>query len=81
MNRRTAVLGALAVYCAAAARPLLSSPPPYRVIVNPGNPLASLERRFLADAFFKKAIAWPGGEKTMRENVTANQLLTIHTGE
>jgi hypothetical protein len=34
-------------------------PPPYRVIVNPKNPVASINRTFLQDAFLKKTRHWP----------------------
>jgi hypothetical protein len=34
-------------------------PAPYRVIVNPKNPLASVDRTFLQDAFLKKTRHWP----------------------
>lgn len=33
----------------------------YRVIVHPAVPVAKLERRFVADAFLKKVVEWPGG--------------------
>lgn len=35
-----------------------SPPGAFRVIVNPRNPAASVERKFLADAFLKKATRW-----------------------
>jgi ABC-type phosphate transport system substrate-binding protein len=34
----------------------------YEVIVNPANPNASVDRRFLAEAFLKKTTEWPNGE-------------------
>jgi ABC-type phosphate transport system substrate-binding protein len=34
----------------------------YRIIVHPGNSSASLDRRFLAEAFLKKTTRWPDGE-------------------
>jgi ABC-type phosphate transport system substrate-binding protein len=34
----------------------------FRVIVNPANPTSSVERRFLADAFFKKTTRWSDDE-------------------
>ena len=34
----------------------------YRVIVNPTNELATVDRQFLADAFLKKTTTWPHGE-------------------
>jgi ABC-type phosphate transport system substrate-binding protein len=36
--------------------------PPYRIIVNDSNPVDSVERRFLADAFLKKVTVWSSGE-------------------
>jgi hypothetical protein len=36
--------------------------PVYRVIVNPRNPSGSIERRFLAQAFLRKASQWDDGE-------------------
>ncbi|HEX2730556.1 MAG TPA: hypothetical protein VHM70_03090 [Polyangiaceae bacterium] len=33
-----------------------------RLIVNPANPVNSVEREFLADAFLKKTTRWPDGE-------------------
>jgi ABC-type phosphate transport system substrate-binding protein len=34
----------------------------YRVVVNAGNPQASVDRRFLADAFLKKVTRWGAGD-------------------
>jgi ABC-type phosphate transport system substrate-binding protein len=36
--------------------------PAYQIIVHPANPMASVEREFLADAFLKKVATWPSGE-------------------
>ena len=33
----------------------------YKIIVNPANPTGSLERKFLEDAFLKKATTWSDG--------------------
>lgn len=38
------------------------APPPYRVIVHPNNPISSVDRQFLADAFLKKVKRWPNRE-------------------
>ena|SRR5688572_11025144 len=38
-----------------------ATPAGYHVVAHPQNPLASAERKFLADAFLKKAIRWPNG--------------------
>jgi ABC-type phosphate transport system substrate-binding protein len=52
-----------AAACAAlAGQPHAAGPAAYRVIVNPSNPTASVERRFLADVFLKKATRWGDGE-------------------
>jgi ABC-type phosphate transport system substrate-binding protein len=53
------LLGALAVSAVASAQTASVS---YRLIVNPRNPAASVERRFLAEAFLKKTSSWPSGE-------------------
>jgi len=36
-------------------------PPAYRVIVNPKNPIASAERKFVEEAFLKKTTSWSSG--------------------
>lgn len=35
---------------------------PYRLIVNPGNPTAEVDRAFVAQAFLRKISRWPTGE-------------------
>ena len=39
-----------------------ASAPTYQIIVNPSNPTASVERKFLEDAFLKKITVWPSGD-------------------
>jgi hypothetical protein len=34
----------------------------FRIVVHPQNPVAAVERDFLADAFLKKTLRWPDGE-------------------
>ena len=34
----------------------------FRIIMNPDNPVRSLDRRFLADVYLKKATRWPSDE-------------------
>jgi len=34
----------------------------YRVVVNSGNPITSVDRRVLGDLFWKKVTQWPNGE-------------------
>jgi ABC-type phosphate transport system substrate-binding protein len=55
----------------ASAQPL-GSAPPYRVIVHPRNPLASVERSFLADAFLKKTTRWGDGESIQPVDLVAD---------
>jgi ABC-type phosphate transport system substrate-binding protein len=57
---------ALALVLALAASSPMSiagepTPPSFRIIVHPKNSVARLERRFLADAFFKNVTRWPDG--------------------
>lgn len=53
-----AVLGALS----ARPVPVRAEAAGFRVIVNPDNPIDAVDRRFLADAFFKKMTRWPDNE-------------------
>lgn len=39
-----------------------SAAPGYRLIVNPSNPTAEVERAFVAQAFLRKVSRWPTGE-------------------
>jgi len=39
-----------------------AEPAAYRVIAHPSNAMTVVERRFLSDAFLKKATRWPNGE-------------------
>jgi ABC-type phosphate transport system substrate-binding protein len=39
-----------------------AAPPEFVVIVNADNPIASVGRKFLTDAFLKKSTRWPHGE-------------------
>ncbi len=50
---------ALSLAALAQPRPGL---PAFRVIVHPSNPVASVDRKFLADAFFKKTTRWSHDE-------------------
>lgn len=36
--------------------------PAYRIIVHPDNPMRSIDRKFLAQAFLKKISQWPGND-------------------
>lgn len=56
------VLVVAAVSALAAGGSHASSNAPWRLIVNPSNPAAVVERRFLADAFLKKVTRWSTGD-------------------
>lgn len=47
---------------AAGARLHAAAPPAYRLVVNPQNVAASLDRKLVADMFLKKVTRWPDGE-------------------
>ena len=55
------LLAALVVPCTAALAQQRSAVP-YRVIVHPNNPNSAVDRKFVADAFLKKATRWNEGE-------------------
>jgi ABC-type phosphate transport system substrate-binding protein len=40
---------------------MAETPVAFRIVVNPSNPRATLERRFVADLFLKKVKTWPDG--------------------
>ncbi|SRR6266498_3189045 len=62
MRRRILLIGLIFAAVSAAAVEVQSNTSGFRVIVNPANPTASIERRFLADAFLKKTTRWPHDE-------------------
>jgi ABC-type phosphate transport system substrate-binding protein len=75
MSRRSAsaLLAALALGCALACTSLARAEgPAYRVIVNPRNPHTSVDRRFIAQAFLKKATQWSDGEVIRPVDLAAN---------
>jgi ABC-type phosphate transport system substrate-binding protein len=53
---------ALAGVFALAVGPSRAASTGFRVIVHPSNAAASLDRKFLTDAFLKKTTRWPTGE-------------------
>jgi ABC-type phosphate transport system substrate-binding protein len=53
---------ALAMIWLGMAKASVASHDDFKVIVNPGNPTAVVERDFLRDAFLKKATNWPDGK-------------------
>ena len=59
---RAAFLTCLLAFLVGGVTPAQGEAPPYRVIANPTNPITGVERRFLAQAFLKKATQWSDGE-------------------
>ena len=57
-----ALLGAVAAPVGADTR----YAPEMRIIVNPGNPVTWLDRRFVADVFLKKVTRWPQHDEVIR---------------
>jgi ABC-type phosphate transport system substrate-binding protein len=63
MTRAIAMVLVLVLPCAAVlAQATVPSPPAYRMIVNPRNPVQAVDRGFLAEAFLKKVARWGHGE-------------------
>ena len=44
------------------ARPQAAQPMAFRLVVNPKNPVTSVERKFLEDAYLKRVSRWSTGE-------------------
>lgn len=64
MTRSTAhhaVVAALVIALAAQLALASAAGDDYKVIVNPDNPVGAVDRRFLRDAFLRKASDWNGG--------------------
>ena len=55
------VVAALVIALAAQLALAAAAPDDYKVIVNPENPVGAVDRRFLRDAFLRKASDWNGG--------------------
>jgi ABC-type phosphate transport system substrate-binding protein len=45
---------------------------PYRIIANPKNPVTTVDRRFLNDAFLKKTSRWPNHKVILPADLAAN---------
>jgi ABC-type phosphate transport system substrate-binding protein len=50
------------VFSAAVGTRAASGADGFRIIVNPDNPIGSLDRRFLTDVYLKKTTRWPSDE-------------------
>jgi ABC-type phosphate transport system substrate-binding protein len=55
------VIAAIAISLAAAVALASAAGDDYKIIVNPDNPVGAIDRRFLRDAFLRKASDWDGG--------------------
>jgi ABC-type phosphate transport system substrate-binding protein len=64
MSTRLAISVALVLAVVALCATVFGQPPPaaYQVIVHPRNGAASVERKFLEDAFLKKTTVWPNDD-------------------
>jgi ABC-type phosphate transport system substrate-binding protein len=60
-RRSGLIVGTLALALGATVH-LQAAQSGYRIIVHPGNPSVTLDRKFLAEAFLKKTTRWPDGE-------------------
>jgi ABC-type phosphate transport system substrate-binding protein len=72
MRATHVVILALLVRGAIALAQPTASAPPYRVIVNPRNSIASADRSFLADAFLKKTTRWRSGDVILPADLGAD---------
>jgi ABC-type phosphate transport system substrate-binding protein len=62
--RRILGLLALALIVTGVASAAIADEASFKVIVNPDNPAAAVDRDFLRDVYLKKATEWSGGETT-----------------
>src|SRR6185503_304176 len=62
IDRRVFMLAFVSLVGGAAGVSHATGATAYRVIVNPGNPQSSVDRRFLSDAFLKKVTRWSTGD-------------------
>lgn len=63
MRRRILLTGLILASLSAVAADVHSNTAGFRIIVNSANPIQSVERRFLVDAFLKKTTRWPHDEQ------------------
>ena len=61
-RRQIITLIAVIALGAVAAGSSRAAAPAFRVIVNPANASAALDRRFLTEVFLKRSTRWPNGE-------------------
>lgn len=59
---RAAVIIALFAILASLVRAAVADDTAYKVIVNRDNPITTIDRNFLRNAYLKKATTWPHGE-------------------
>ena len=71
----------LAVVLSATAASANPGEPGFRVIVNPQNPVATLDRRFLADVFLKRKTRWPNGDVIRPVDLGPESPIRVHFSE
>lgn len=77
-----ALAGARPLSSAAADSPVSATPTSgFQIIVNPANPISSVERRFLLDAFLKKVTRWPHDELIRPADLDASSPARRHFSE
>ncbi len=59
---RAQALFLILVFAAAAGTRAARGAEGFRIIVNPDNPISSVDRRFLSDVYLKKTTRWPSDE-------------------
>src|SRR5438045_8565335 len=80
-NRSRPALASLALLAVLAAGPTRASSSGYRVVVNPANTAGPLDRKFLTDAFLKKATRWPTGELIRPVDLGSDSTVRRHFSE
>jgi hypothetical protein len=63
------------VFLAPSAGASASAPPLYRLVVNLDNPVTTLDRRFVEEAFLKKTRTWSDGQAIRPIDLKANSVL------
>jgi ABC-type phosphate transport system substrate-binding protein len=62
LRAKAVFVGFVLVCGAMAGMRVASGAEGFRIIVNRGNPVGSIDRQFLADVYLKKVTRWPGDE-------------------
>jgi ABC-type phosphate transport system substrate-binding protein len=73
MRPRHPMLALLIVALLGRSSPTRADEPAFRVIVNPKNPITSIDRDLLRNAFLKKAAAWKAGDTIRPVDLSSKQ--------